>query len=108
MDEIKNIQSAPAGAADKDPVCGMTVDPARAKATHERAGKMYYFCCVSCKEKFSAAPEKYLTPKALVGIAPGSAPPMQIAPASTQPHGGPIATAKSSPVAPKVASCDYT
>ncbi len=64
-----NTQAAP---LEKDPVCGMTVDPARAKATHEHAGKTYYFCCQSCKDKFTADPEKYLAPKALIGIAPMS------------------------------------
>jgi Cu+-exporting ATPase len=77
---------------EKDPVCGMTVDPARAKATHEHAGRTYYFCCRGCQEKFSADPAKYLhlgglqvkpapVPKTLVGIAPASSQPMQIAPA---------------------------
>src|ERR1700674_4323662 len=59
----------------------MTVDPVRAKATHEHAGKMYYFCCQGCQEKFSADPAKYLTQKTLIGIAPASPKPMQIAPA---------------------------
>ena len=27
-----------------DPVCGMTVDPARAAGTSERGGVRYYFC----------------------------------------------------------------
>ena len=48
-------------------------------------GKTYYFCCAGCKEKFSADPAKYLTPKTLVGIAPMSAHPVQIAPAAA--HG---------------------
>ncbi len=74
----------PAGTLEKDPVCGMTVDPSRAKATHVHAGKAYYFCCVGCKEKFSTDPAKYLTPRTLVGIAPMSAHPVQIAPAT--PH----------------------
>jgi Cu+-exporting ATPase len=72
---------------EKDPVCGMTVDPARAKATHEHAGKTYYFCCRSCQEKFTAEPAKYLIPKTLVGIAPASSKPLQIAPAPARsPH----------------------
>jgi len=67
---------------EKDPVCGMLVDPAGAKATHEHAGKTYYFCCPGCKEKFKAEPAKYLMTKTLVGIAPMSAPrPIQIVPA---------------------------
>jgi Cu+-exporting ATPase len=73
----------PAPAMEKDPVCGMKVDPARARAVHEHAGKTYYFCCAGCKEKFSAAPAKYLQSKTLVGIAPMSAQPVQIAPAAS-------------------------
>ena len=69
---------------EKDPVCGMNVNPSRAKATQEHAGKMYYFCCADCREKFSAAPEKYLMPKPLVGIAPMSTHPVQIATAMVQ------------------------
>ncbi len=50
-----------------DPVCGMKVDPATAKFWHERGGKKYYFCCGGCREKFKAAPEKFLNgvPKAM-------------------------------------------
>ena len=77
-----DTQNTHASAMEKDPVCGMTVDPSRAKATHEHAGKTYYFCCAGCKEKFSADPAKYLMPKTLVGIAPMSAHPVQIAPAA--------------------------
>ncbi len=53
----------------KDPVCGMTVDPAKAKATAEHAGHKYYFCCAGCAQKFQSNPEQYLKPKpALVTI----------------------------------------
>ena len=69
-------------AMEKDPVCGMNVDPARAKATFEHAGKSYYFCCVGCRDKFSAAPPKYLAPKTLIGVASAPAKPIQIAPAA--------------------------
>jgi Cu+-exporting ATPase len=57
-------QSSPAavsvGQLVTDPVCGMKVDPARAKASREYRGVKYYFCCDSCAEKFAAAPDKYL------------------------------------------------
>jgi Cu+-exporting ATPase len=43
----------------KDPVCGMTVDPATA-LSHRHGGDTYYFCNPRCKEKFVAAPDKYL------------------------------------------------
>jgi Cu+-exporting ATPase len=35
-----------------DPVCGMTVDPARAAAVVEDGGKKVFFCSVGCAEKF--------------------------------------------------------
>jgi len=50
-------------AMERDPVCGMQVDPARASAKVEHAGKTYFFCCAGCAKKFSDAPEKYLVAK---------------------------------------------
>ena len=50
-------------ARQKDPVCGMDVDPATAKFHFEYSGKTYYFCCGGCLEKFRADPERYLNPK---------------------------------------------
>ncbi len=47
----------------KDPVCGMAVDTAKAKATAEHAGQKYYFCCAGCAQKFDSNPEQYLKPK---------------------------------------------
>ncbi len=43
-----------------DPVCGMTVDPARAKSHVEHANKTYSFCSEGCAKKFSSEPTKYL------------------------------------------------
>jgi Cu+-exporting ATPase len=102
---------------EKDPVCGMSVDPARAKATHEYAGKKYYFCCAGCQQKFSADPAKYLqsgleaapAPKTLVGIAPMGARPIQIAPApGAHVHLMPDATAKTAPAPPAAPQNEYT
>ncbi len=53
-------KSAKAAASVKDPVCGMSVDPAKAAATAEHKGKSYHFCCAGCATKFQADPEKYL------------------------------------------------
>ena len=49
-------QSAPA----KDPVCGMSVDPATAAATREYNGTTYYFCNSGCAAKFEQNPTQYL------------------------------------------------
>lgn len=43
----------------KDPVCGMSINPEKAGAAAVVAGKTYYFCSASCREKFEQAPEKY-------------------------------------------------
>jgi Cu+-exporting ATPase len=62
-----------------DPVCGMTVDPARAAGKYEHEGKTYYFCNVRCLEKFSVDPAAYLkkSPRPLATPA-NQAPPQMI------------------------------
>ena len=47
----------------KDPVCGMTVDPARTPHHVEHAGAAYHFCSAGCRTRFAADPERYLKPK---------------------------------------------
>ena len=44
----------------KDPVCGMSVDPAAAAATREYNGTTYYFCNPGCAAKFEQNPTQYL------------------------------------------------
>jgi P-type Cu+ transporter len=44
----------------KDPVCGMTVDPATAKHRTTLEGQEHYFCSAGCKTKFEADPHRYL------------------------------------------------
>jgi len=46
-----------------DPVCGMTVDPAKAKGHVKYQGNDYYFCSEHCLKRFNAAPASYLQPK---------------------------------------------
>lgn len=48
--------------AAKDPVCGMTVDPARAAGSAEHLGTRYWFCGKGCLAKFQANPDLYLQP----------------------------------------------
>jgi Cu+-exporting ATPase len=48
----------------KDPVCGMTVDPAQAAGSHVHDGVTYHFCSTHCVAKFKADPRKYLDPQA--------------------------------------------
>ncbi len=43
-----------------DPVCGMTVDPARAAGSSQFGGETIYFCSLHCKAKFDANPGAYV------------------------------------------------
>ena len=44
---------------EKDPICGMMVDPARAAGTSAYRGKTYYFCSLGCKSTFDKDPARY-------------------------------------------------
>jgi P-type Cu+ transporter len=60
----------------KDPVCGMSVDPATAEYRLEHDGATVYFCSAGCREKFVADPARYLKPES-------STPPSKPAPTGT-------------------------
>ena len=51
---------------ERDPICGMTVDPRKAAAEIKHSGKTYYFCSAGCAKRFSNDPETFLA-------APGTA-----------------------------------
>ncbi len=46
-----------------DPVCGMTVDPARAPGKQKHGEETYYFCSRRCMVKFIANPDAFLKPR---------------------------------------------
>jgi P-type Cu+ transporter len=46
---------------EKDPVCGMSVEPLRAAAQEEHDGKKYFFCSGGCATKFRTEPARYLS-----------------------------------------------
>jgi Cu+-exporting ATPase len=51
----------PGATTAKDPVCGMTVDPGKARGgSAAHGGQTYYFCNPRCREKFVADPGKYI------------------------------------------------
>lgn len=47
--------------AEKDPVCGMVVQPGWAAWTYQ--GTQYFFCCDGCLQRFQKEPAKFLSPK---------------------------------------------
>ena len=87
-----------------DPVCGMTVDPAKAAGHTDYKGKTYYFCATSCLRKFTADPERYLAPKpaaTLIQIGkPGARP--HVAVAAAPPPAAPPGTLYTCPMHPEI------
>jgi YHS domain-containing protein len=45
---------------EKDPVCGMEVDPRTVLDKSDYQGKKYYFCSIGCKKAFDNEPHKYI------------------------------------------------
>ena len=58
----------PAAPREKDPVCGMMVDPQKAAGKVEHDGKTYYFCSARCAERFRNEPEKFLAAPGTAGM----------------------------------------
>ena len=66
IDSESRFQLVAAGltaAAEKDPVCGMDVEPSTAKHKIQHKSKTYYFCSETCRKNFEAALAKYLEGK---------------------------------------------
>ncbi len=62
-----------------DPVCGMEVDPARARGgSAEHGGRTYHFCSSKCRERFLSDPARF------VGSPARAAEPAPASPASSQ------------------------
>jgi Cu+-exporting ATPase len=51
---------AGAKASVRDPVCGMTVDPATSQHRFDYHGETFHFCSAGCRAKFAADPRAYL------------------------------------------------
>ncbi len=61
---------------ERDPVCGMPVDPATARGgSAEHGGRTYHFCSQRCRSRFAAAPERFLGPTPSGAPGPMAAPP---------------------------------
>ena len=42
----------------RDPVCGMTVNPATSKHRFDYRGETFHFCSAGCRTKFAADPRR--------------------------------------------------
>src|SRR5215212_3122331 len=62
MASLPMIHDQPRSGSAVDPVCGMTVDPSRAAGSYGHEGHTYYFCNVSCLNRFKADPVRYIHP----------------------------------------------
>ena len=54
-------RSRSAASAARDPVCGMSVDPARTPHHAEHAGHAFFFCGARCRDRFVAEPDRYVS-----------------------------------------------
>jgi xanthine dehydrogenase accessory factor len=58
--QLSGLPSLPtAHATERDPVCGMDVDPATAKHTAQLGARTFFFCCAGCRQKFLTDPDKF-------------------------------------------------
>jgi Cu+-exporting ATPase len=98
-------------APERDPVCGMNVDPSSAKHVYEHNGRKFYFCCAGCVEKFRADPEKFLRAPAaakssglvmLGAPKPAAAPPAEKPATQTSPQPKTAGTVYVCPMCPDV------
>jgi len=53
---------------ERDPVCGMAVDPAKAAGKVEHDGTIHYFCSKGCAQRFSKEPAKFLAAPGAAGM----------------------------------------
>jgi P-type Cu+ transporter len=60
-DSVDTSKLASPSALQKDPVCGMNVNPATARYQTLQNEKHYFFCSAGCLAKFQADPEKILS-----------------------------------------------
>jgi len=60
---VRRVDDAGQVTMSKDPVCGMSVNPATSPHHAEARGQVFHFCCAGCRTKFEADPARYLDPR---------------------------------------------
>jgi len=56
---------------ERDPVCGMAVNPATTAYHADHDGLAFHFCSAGCRDKFVADPTKYIAPKTVAPVPEG-------------------------------------
>ena len=54
----------------RDPVCGMDIEPQTAFAKREHMGQTFHFCSQSCADQFDKDPHHYVMTSATTGFNP--------------------------------------
>lgn len=54
----------------RDPVCGMDIEPQNAFAKRDHMGQIFYFCSQSCVDQFDKKPHHYVMTSATTGFNP--------------------------------------
>lgn len=54
------VSKAGLAGEERDPVCGMRVEPPGKRPSYQYAGRAYNFCSESCREQFGSSPEYFL------------------------------------------------
>jgi P-type Cu+ transporter len=71
---VPGLPILPVAPRERDPVCGMMVDPEKAAGKVEHDGKTYYFCSARCAERFRNEPENFLAAPGTAGMEHQAAP----------------------------------
>ncbi|HKI10473.1 MAG TPA: heavy metal translocating P-type ATPase [Candidatus Acidoferrum sp.] len=66
--QLPGLSVLPPSPKEKDPVCGMMVDPRKPAGTFAHKGKTYYFCSPRCAERFQKEPELFLAAPGAAGM----------------------------------------
>ncbi len=58
-DAVSGMETEPRDPLARDPVCGRTFPPERAKAETEYGGETWFFCSPECHRAFTSDPARY-------------------------------------------------
>jgi P-type Cu+ transporter len=83
--QLSSLPILPEAPREKDPVCGMMVDPRKSAGQVSHAGKTYHFCSPRCAERFRKEPEKFLSSPDGAGIKQSPHAQQPTTPAAPQP-----------------------